>query len=132
VFRATNPPRDPVPVESAAARENFPEISLLDAAIKQLPASVSVVLIVPPTVSSTMPKPGTSAAAEREACNAALKRVVAGRPHSNFINYRVENALTRDSANFADFIHYRPIIADKMAEGIADSIKLGEAAKINF
>jgi hypothetical protein len=132
VFREANLPWDPVPVESAAVRETFPEIALLDAAIKRLPASVSVVLVVPPTFHTTVAKPGTPAAAEQEACNAALKRVVAGRPHSNFINYRIENALTRDPANFADFIHYRPIIADKMAEGIADSIKLGEAAKINF
>ena len=132
VFRSTNLPRDPVPAESAAVRETFPEITLLDAAVKRLPAGVSVVLVVPPTLSTTIPKPGTPAAAEREACNAALKRVVAGRPRSNFINYRIENALTRDPANFADFIHYRPVIADRMAEGIADSIKFGEAAKIDF
>jgi hypothetical protein len=132
VFRDVNRPRDPVPAATPAGRDAFPEIALLDAAVKQLPASVSVVLVVPPTLSTTVAKPGTPAALEREACNAALKRVVAGRPHSNFINYRIENALTRDPANFADFIHYRPIIADKMAEGIADSIKFGEAAKINF
>lgn len=132
VFRDANRPRDPVPATTAAGRDVFPEIALLDAAVKQLPASVSVVLIVAPTLSTTIAKPGTLAAAEREACNAALKRVVAGRPHSNFINYRIDNALTRDPANFADFIHYRPIIADKMAEGIADSIRLGEAAKIDF
>jgi hypothetical protein len=132
VFREKDPPRDPVPAATAAGREVFPEITLLDAAVKKLPASVSVVLVVPPTLSTTIPKPGTPAGAEREACNAALKRVVAGRPRSNFINYRVDNALTRDRANFADFVHYRPIIADRMAQGIADSIKLGEAAQIDF
>jgi len=132
VFREVNRPRDPVPAATAAGRAVFPEISLLDAAVKQLPASVSVVLVVPPTFHTTIAQPGTAAAAEREACNAALQRVVAGRPHSNFINYRIDNALTRDPANFADFIHYRPIIAGKMAQGIADSIKLGEAAKIDF
>ena len=132
VFRDVNRPKDPVPAATAAGRAAFPEISLLDAAVKRLPAGVSVVLVVPPTFHTTVAQPGTAAAAEREACNAALKRVVAGRPHSNFINYRIDNALTRDPANFADFIHYRPIIADRMAEGIADSIKLGEAAKIDF
>lgn len=132
VFRATNAPRDPVLVESAAGGENFPEIALLDATIKRLPASVSIVLVVPPTLSTVIPKPGTPAGVVREACNAALKRVVAGRPRSNFINFRIDNALTRDRDNFADFIHYRPLIADRMAEGIADSIKFGEAAKINF
>ena len=134
VFRATNSPRDPRR-RSAAVREPFPK-SRARCSRQAVPASVSVVLVVPPTLSTTIPKPGTPAGAEREACDAALERVVAGRPRSNFINYRIENALTRDPANFADFIHYRPIIADRMAEGIADSIKLGEAAKsiseINF
>jgi hypothetical protein len=130
-FRATNPPRDPVPV-AAANRDIFPDISLLDDVVKQLPANVSVVVAVPPTFHTTVAKPGTAEAAEREACNAALQRIVAGRPHSNFINYRIENALTRDPANFADFIHYRPIIADRMVEGIVESIRLGEAAKIDF
>jgi hypothetical protein len=132
VFREVNRPRDPVPAATAAGRDVFPEIALLDAAVKRLPASVAVVLAVPPTFHTTIAQPGTAAAEDRAACNAALKRVVAGRPHSNFINYRVDNAMTRDAANFADFIHYRPSIADKMAEGIADSIKLGEAAKIDF
>jgi len=131
-FRATNQPRDPAPAATAAGRDIFPEIALLDAAVKRLPGSVSVVLVVPPTFYTTVAKAGTVAAAEREACNAALRRIVAGRPHSNFINYRIENALTRDPANFADFIHYRPIIAARMAEGIAESIRLGEAAKIDF
>lgn len=131
VFRATNWPRDPAPSDSAAAL-NFPEISLLDAAVKQLPAGIAVVLVVPPTFHTTVARPGTPAAAERDACNAALRRVVAGRPHSNFINYRVDNALTRDPDNFADFIHYRPGIASRMIVGIADSIKSGEAARIDF
>ena len=30
--------------------------------------------------------------------NAALRKVVAGRPHSNFIDYHVDNELTRDRA----------------------------------
>ncbi|MGH6754546.1 MAG: hypothetical protein ACREDP_20525, partial [Bradyrhizobium sp.] len=117
VFREIDPPRDSVPVESVAVRETFPEIALLDAAVKRLPAGVSVVVVVPPTFHTTIAKPGTPAAAEQDACNAALKRVVAGRPHSNFINYRVDNALTLDTANFADFVHYRPGIADRMVEG---------------
>jgi hypothetical protein len=132
VFRERDLPRDPVPVESSTIRETFPEITLLEAIVKQLPADVAVVVLVPPTFATTVAKPGTPAAAECEACNAALKRVVAGRPRSNFINYRVDNALTRDRENFADFIHYRPAIADKMIHGIAQSIKFGDAAKIDF
>ena len=72
------------------------------------------------------------AAAEEQACAAALRKVVAGRPQSNFIDFRVDNALTRDRANFMDFGHYRAPIARRMEQGIAESIKLGSGAKIEF
>jgi hypothetical protein len=131
-FREINRPRDPVPAVRDADRGFFPEIALLDAAIKKLPADVAVVLVVPPTFATTVAKPGTVAAAERDACNAALARIVAGRPHSNFLNYRADNSETRDPANFADFIHYRASLASRMTPGIVESIRLGEAAKVAF
>lgn len=131
-FRATSAPRDPVPAATEADRNIFPDIVGLDEVVKKLPADVAVVVVVPPTLAIKVAQPGTIEAAERAACNAALARVVAGRPHSNFINYRVDNALTRNTANFADFIHYRPSLASRMAEGIAESIRVGNAAKIDF
>jgi hypothetical protein len=131
-FRETNRPRDPQPAATAADRDVFPDIARLDQLVKNLRAETAVVVIVPPTFHTTIPQPGTVAAAEREACNAALRRVVAGRPRSNFINYRIDNTVTRDANNFADFIHYRPGVAAKMMEGIAASIRDGNAAKIDF
>lgn len=131
-FHEVNRPRDPPPAATAAERVILPEVARLDAAIKKLPADIPVVVVVPPTYFPTIAGSGTAAALDREACNAALKRTVAGRAHSNFINYRIDNAMTRDVANFADFIHYRPKIAGKMHEGIAASIRDGEAAKIDF
>lgn len=131
-FRAANAPRDPLPVASDAERYFFPAISRLDAAIKRIPSDVPVIVIVPPTFHAVVPQPGTPASREREACNSALERTVAGRPSSKFINYRVDNALTRDPANFADFIHYREIVARKISDGIAASIRLGAAAQIDF
>jgi len=131
-FREINRPRDPAPAGTGAERDFFPEIAQLDAAIKKLPADVAVVVVVPPTLATTVAKPGTAAAAEHEACNAALAKTVVGRPRSNFLNYRVDNSQTRDPANFADFIHYRPSLAGKMTSGIAESIRLGGAAKVAF
>jgi hypothetical protein len=131
-FFAKTPPGDPPPASDAAGRDVFPEIEKLDRLIKSLPADLPIVLLVPPTFAPTVPQPGTVLAEEREACNRALRKLVAGRPHSNFLNYRVDNALTRDRANWVDFIHYRPLIASKISDGIAASIRLGEAAKIDF
>ena len=131
-FRDTNRPADPLPAESAALRDVLPWVSKLDEVIKQLPGDVPVVVLVPPTVASTVAQPGTPEAADRKACNAALKRTIAGRPHSNFINYRIDNALTRDRANFIDYIHYRSNIAARIAAGITASLRDGEAAQIDF
>jgi hypothetical protein len=113
-------------------RGTFPEIAALADIVRTLPADVPVVIIVPPTLATTVPKPCTETALERTACDAALKKVVAGRPRSNFISYRVDNDLTRDRANFADFIHYRPVLARKIEQGIAASLRDGESAKIDF
>jgi hypothetical protein len=131
-FFEKNMPADPPPAADAASRDVFPEVAKLDAVVKNLPPDVPVVILVPPTFAPTVPQPGSAVAAERLACNAALRKIVAGRPHSNFINYRVDNALTRDRGNFVDYIHYRPLIAAKISEGIAASIRQGEAAKIDF
>lgn len=131
-FKEVGWPRDPAPSLSAEMRATFPEIAALADIVRTLPAGVPVVIIVPPTFATTVPKPGTEAALERSACDAALKKVVAGRPRSNFINYRVDSDLTRDRANFADFIHYRAILARKIEEGIVASLRDGENAKIDF
>ena len=122
----------PAPAFAGAVSDVFPFKAMLDQALRKLPADVPVVLIVPPMFHTVIPKPGTEAAAERQACNAAYRSIVAGRPNSNFIDYRIDNALTRDPANFADFIHYRAKIASKIDEGIAASIRFGEAARIDF
>ncbi len=131
-FRAVGLPMDPAPAATAAEREMFPAIARLDAAIKKIPSDVPIILFVPPTLAPTVPQPGSVAAIERKACNAALERTVAGRPHSQFINYRVDNALTRNPDNFADFVHYRGAIAERISQGIIATLRLGPAAKIEF
>lgn len=125
-------PRDDGGPAPPSVSEDFPGVALLGAAIAKLPADVPVVLFVPPAYHTMIPKTGTRAAAEQAACKAALKKLVAGRPRSNFIDFRVDNALTRDAANFMDFGHYRAAIARKMEVAIADSIKVGDKAKIEF
>jgi hypothetical protein len=137
VFPREMHPSIPLEAEPAArftgrASDVFPLAQLLDGAIKKLPADVPVVLLMPPIFYTTVPRPGSIEAAEGEACKSAFSRIVAGRPHSNFIDYRIDNALTRDPLNFVDTIHYRTKIAQRVQEGIVASIRLGEAAKIDF
>jgi hypothetical protein len=124
--------QESTPAFTGQVSDVFPVKVLLDDVIKKLPADVPLVLVVPPTFYTAVPRPGSIEAAEREACKAAFKPVVAGRPRSNFVDYRIDNALTRDPANFADPIHYRARIARKVQEGIAASIRLGKTAQIDF
>src|SRR5947209_15833933 len=96
----------------------FPAAALLGDTLKKVPPDVPVVLVVPPAFYSMLAPPGSAAAAEENACKAALKRVIAGRPRSSLIDYRVDNALTRERANFMDSGHYRAIIAPRMDQAL--------------
>jgi hypothetical protein len=131
-FQPVIVPRDDGGQASQRVSEDFPGVALLGADIRKLPADVPVVLFVPPAFYTMIPKAGSWAAAEEAACKSALGKLVAGRARSNFIDFRVDNALTRERANFMDFGHYRANIARKMEIGIAESIKLGDKAKIEF
>jgi hypothetical protein len=112
--------------------EVFPYATMLANAIAGLPRDVPVVLMMPPNFFTIVPLPGSGDAARHAACKAAYRSIVAGRPNSNLIDYRIDNALTRDPANFVDLIHYRAIIARKLEQGIAASLRDGETAQISF
>lgn len=131
-FQPVIVPRDDGGPAPQNMSEDFPGVALLGAAIRKLPADVPVVLFVPPAFHTMIPKADLLAAAEEAACKTALKKIVAGRARSNFIDFRLDNALTRDRANFMDFGHYRAAIARRMEAAIAESIKLGDKAKIEF
>jgi len=110
----------------------FPYAAMLAAAIGKLPRDVSVVLVMPPTFYTIVPVPGSRDAAAHTACKEAYRSIVSGRANSNLIDYRVDNTLTRDPANFTDLIHYRAVIARRIEQGIAASLRAGEAAEISF
>jgi hypothetical protein len=131
-LREVAAPWQPAPAATTAERGVFPAIALLYAAIGKLPSDVRVVLFVPPLFHTKLPEPGSVATMERDACNAALAQVVAGRRNGKFINFRVDNALTRDPVNFVDFIHYHAPIAHKMSNDIVASLRSGAAARIEF
>src|SRR5882724_10604216 len=88
-FFAKNRPADPAPRPPNVSLIFYPEVARLQAVIEKLPPDLPVVILVPPTFATTVPPPDTPLAAERESCNGTLRALIAGRPHSNFINYRV-------------------------------------------
>ena len=66
------------------------------------------------------------------ACKAALARLVAGRPNSNFLDFRVDDPVTRDQKNFLDPIHYRAPVARLMEQRIAESLRVGNGGRPTF
>lgn len=125
-------PKRPSPPSNGRGDHDFPFAGLLRDAIGRLPADVPVVLLSPPTFHRLVPEPGTQDATDLAACHAAYRSIVAGRPLSNFIDYRVDNALTRDASNFVDMIHYRAGVARRLEQGVAASIRSGASARIEF
>jgi hypothetical protein len=112
--------------------DSFPFAALLDGIVAKLPTEVPVILVAPPTFYTAIPLPGSIEATEWEACKTSFRRLVTGRPRSNFIDYRVDNTLTRDPDNFVDLIHYRAKLARMIERGIAASLQSGNAARIDF
>jgi len=117
---------------SGRTGETFPFAAMLADAVASLPRDVPIVIVMPPTFYTAVPQPYGRAAASHRDCKAAYQAIVRGRANSSLIDYRVDNALTRDPANFVDLIHYRPKIARKLEDGIAASLRDGEKAKLDF
>ncbi|MGB9056960.1 MAG: hypothetical protein WCC50_00470, partial [Pseudolabrys sp.] len=93
---------------------------------------VPVVLVMPPFFANNIPRTGTREAARLAACKSALARLVAARPHSNFLDFHVDDPLTRDPKNFLDPVHYRAPVARRMEQRIAESLRVGNGGPTTF
>jgi hypothetical protein len=113
------------------AKQDFPAIDQLRAFIAGI-GDTPVVIVMPPLMASNLPRPGTRGAARLQACKAALAQLVAGRARSNFLDFRIDDPVTRDRNNFMDSMHYRARIARKIEQHIADSLRPGNAVPAKF
>ena len=124
---SSDPSAAPAP---ATLSGNFPIKALLEGEIKKLSDDVSIVIVIPPTFYTAIPL--TLAAPRRRTLKPAKRLTDLLSPtglFSSFLDYRIENTLTRDPANFVDLIHYRTKIARKMEERIGTSIRLGKSGR---
>jgi hypothetical protein len=107
---------------SSDSKLAFPGIERLGAAIADLSPALPLVLVMPPIFSAVMPPPGSDAAVALAQCKAALGGLVAQRPNSGFIDFQIDDAMTRDPNNFLDGFHYRGTVARKLEAAIAATI----------
>jgi hypothetical protein len=101
---------------------SFPAISQLGGILRELPPDVAVVIVVPPLYSDDLPAPHSSSAIRMTECKSALDKAVAQRPRGGFLDFRVDNATTRDPENFMNAMHYRAALARQMEQSVAAAI----------
>jgi hypothetical protein len=126
------PAAEPVAPFAGTASEFFPAVARLKDAIGKLPAGVPVVLFAPPVFHTHIARAGSTAGAQDDACKKALKDAVDGRAKGAFIDYRVDDALTRDPANFTDYIHTSAKAARRMEREIAARVGVADKASSGF
>ena len=61
-------------------------------------------------------------------CKAALDKAVTQRSRGGFLDFRVDNAMTRDPENFMNAMHYRAALAREMEQSVS-AIIAAEAAE---
>jgi len=101
----------------------FPAAEQLAAMLSNLPADVPVIFVMPPVYYSSLPRPGTAAAADLSSCKFALAQIVAQRKRGDFLDMQVDTALARDPKNFMDATHYRANVAVMIENRIAAALK---------
>lgn len=123
-FSATdNKPPRAIANPSADVNRFFPALDAFDKLLAELPASLPIVMVMPPQSSLLLPESGTAAANELAACKTELAKRISGRPRSGFLDYLVDGPIARDPANFMDFDHYRLHIARQIEARIARILK---------
>jgi hypothetical protein len=119
-------PQLPEPVEDLSGAKfplQFPWINRLRDQIARLPPDASVVIVVPPVYAPLLDPPDSIGALVEAACKSTLEDSVAGRHRAAFLDFRVDNAVTRDPGNFADGVHYRNDIARDIEARIVAALR---------
>jgi hypothetical protein len=105
---------------SVPTAADFTAIPLLRHFLATLDPSAHVVLLVPPRYVSAIPSPGSTAAAELEACKDAYRRLAETRPNTWMLDFLIDSPFARREDDFWDAIHYRRPVARTIENRLAD------------
>ena len=118
-----DPPAPPGKMDAMQSLPQLPWIAQLRTFLATLPQNVHVVVVMPPVYFTSLPPPGSAQAALLDACKAALAKAVPDRPHSGFLDFRVDDESTHDVTDFADMMHYREKLARRMEAAIISLLR---------
>jgi hypothetical protein len=99
---------------------DFTAIPLLARFLAALDPGVRIVLLVPPRYVGAIPPPGSTAAAELDACKSAYRRMAETRPNTWMLDFLVDSPFARHEDDFWDAIHYRRPVARIIEDRLAD------------
>jgi hypothetical protein len=122
-------PASLAPGEVAPDQMSFPALARLDEVVSELPPAVPVILVIPPVFAGSIAPPDSPSEMRLAQCKAAIAQMVFGRRRSDLIDFRTNNAMTRDPTNFMDVIHYRAKVARRMEQSIAAAIGSADASR---
>ncbi len=117
----------PEPAENlstAMLPPRFPWIERLVRLLEQFPSDTRVVMMMPPVYASLLAPAGGTEDQVVQACKIALTTAVEAR-RSTLVDFRVDDAVTRDPANFMDGLHYRTNIARAIEDRIIAALTPG-------
>lgn len=124
---APAPAVTPGTLDMIGSPSRLPWVDKLENFIRKLPQSTGFVIVMPPVYYKFLPASGSKEAAGLEACKSALASAVAGRPHSGFLDFRVDSPASRNVANWIDNVHYRVGVAPPIEEAIVSALGNGAA-----
>lgn len=110
---STAPPTSPI---------LLPYVDALSGLLGSLPRGARKVLLFPPPTIAVMGVPGTAIAASWAACKDRAKAVARAVPNTIVVDFAFPNAITRDTNNFWDPLHYRIGIARRITAAIARAL----------
>jgi hypothetical protein len=120
VAPAPEPAEDP---STAIAPFRFPWILRLRDQIAALPPQASVVIVVPPIYAPMLAPPNSVEAAVVTACKSMLQGSVAVGRRGGLLDFRLDNAITREPGNFVDGGHYRNEVAREIEKRIVAALR---------
>ncbi|WID97569.1 hypothetical protein QO058_04705 [Bosea vestrisii] len=100
----------------------FPAATALREVLGRMAPDVPVVLVRPPNFVSALPVPGSAGAGADAACRDAYAALVASRPKTALIDWRIDRPENRAPDNYFDHTHYRQKIAGPLGADIAEAI----------
>jgi hypothetical protein len=121
----TPPPVIPEALGEVRQRPGLPWVDRLRAFVETVPQSVRVLLVVPPVYYTALPPPGSWQAAVIDACKAGLRQVIADRPLSGFLDFRVDLEGAHDASDFVDLVHFRQKLAGQVEDAIIAALRSG-------